>query len=302
VDDGRRRPLEQNASEQEGVLEVWSSVDWVNNTLFRLGETEVSALSILTVVLILLISYVVSRLLRAIVRRIVRLRRDIDEGVGRTASRLLHYVVMIVGASIAVETIGFDLTALFTAGAIVAVALGFAMQTIVQNFISGVILLSERSITPHDILQVDGRVVEVEDIRIRSTIARTRDDEELIIPNFTLAQSTVTNYTMSDSHYRVRTKVGVAYSTDLDLAADVLAKAAASVPGRVDHKDPVVLLMEFGNSAIIFDVSVWTNSPWTSLRNLSTLNFAIWRALKEAGITIAFPQLDVHVKETPKSE
>ncbi len=178
-------------------------------------------------------------------------------------------------------------------------AVGFAMQNILQNFVSGVILLAERSITESDVLEVDGRVVRVVRMGTRATVARTRDEEEIIIPNSSLVQSSVTNYTLGDSLYRVRAKVGVAYATDLEHATKVLLEAGASIPNRVLEKDPIVLLLEFGSSSIDFELSIWAVDPWAARVTRSDLNMAIWRHLKEAGITIAFPQLDVHFDGDP---
>ena len=160
----------------------------------------------------------------------------------------------------------------------------------------------ERSITKHDILEIEGKVVRVERLGIRATVVRTLEDEQLIVPNATIVQSTVTNYTLGEDHIRIRTQVGVVYSSNVDLVFHVLEEAAAGVEGRVPDKAPVVLLHEFGDSSIVFDVSIWIPDPWRIRRDRSNLNRAIWRALKDAGITIAFPQLDVHVKDIPGSE
>ena len=118
------------------------------------------------------------------------------------------------------------LEALFAAGAVFAIGLGFAMQNIVQNFVSGVILLAERTIKPGDVLQVDGRFVKVRHMGIRSTICRTLDEEEIIVPNATIVQSTVTNYTLQDSLFRLRCTVGVVYGSDMVLVKNTLQRAA----------------------------------------------------------------------------
>ena len=194
---------------------------------------------------------------------------------------------------------GINLSALFTAGAVFAVGIGFAMQTIAQNFVAGIILLVERSIKPGDILEVDGEVVRVEELGIRACLARTRDDDELIIPNATLVQSTVTNYTLHDPIMRLRVSVGVAYESDMAVVHQVLKKAASALEWRMKDRDPVVYLTEFADSAVNFEVSVWINEPWTSKGRESDLRFAVWDALAAANVSIAFPQLDVHL--TPQA-
>jgi potassium efflux system protein len=275
--------------------EVLAFLDRIaNTTLFSLAGTEVNTVSIVTFLLILLVSVWVSRLLRRITERWFRSRGVSEEGTIATAKKLLHYAVILVGLGVGIQTIGINLGAFFAAGAVVAVALGFAMQNILQNFVSGVILLAERSITESDILEVDGRIVQVIKMGTRATVARTRDEEEIIIPNSTLVQSSVTNYTLGDHIYRIRAKVGVAYGSDMDQVLEVLDKAGKSVERRIQDRDPITLLLEFGNSSVDFEVSIWAVDPWGARVTRSALNMAIWRHLKEAGITIAFPQLDVH--------
>jgi len=278
--------------------EILAMIDRLaNTTLFSVAGTDVNAFSIVTFGLILLVSVWVSRLLRRITERWFRLRGVVEEGTVTTAQKLLHYAVMLIGLGVGIQTIGINLGALFAAGAVVAVALGFAMQNILQNFVSGVILLAERSITESDVLEVEGRIVRVVKMGTRATVARTRDEEEIIIPNSSLVQSSVTNYTLGDSLYRIRARVGVAYGSDMDQVMAVLKKAGESVEERVEGKDPIILLLEFGNSSVDFEVSIWAEDPWAARVTRSALNMAIWNHLKEAGITIAFPQLDVHFDE-----
>ena len=208
---------------------------------------------------------------------------------------------MLVSLGIALETIGIDLTTLFAAGAIFAIGIGFAMQNISQNFVSGVILLLERTIKPGDILEVDGNVVRVVELGLRATLVRTRFEEELIVPNTLLVQSTIKNFTLHDSLFRVRTTVGVAYGSDVRLVDATLDAAARGLSGRDPGRDPVVLLMGFGDSALDYEVSVWTSNPWGERVLHSDLNHAIWSALREAGITIPFPQRDVHLDHTARN-
>jgi small-conductance mechanosensitive channel len=265
-----------------------------NTTLFTLAGTDVNAVSVVTFVIILIVSVGISRVLQRVTDRWLRARGVVEEGTIATSKRLLNYAVILVGLGVATETIGVNLGTLFAAGAVVAVAIGFAMQNILQNFVSGVILLAERSITESDVLEVDGRLVKVVRMGPRATVARTRDEEEIIIPNSLLVQSSVTNYTLADSLYRIRGKVGVAYGSDMDRVIEVLFQAGKSLKDRIQDRDPVVLLLEFGDSSVVFEVSIWARDPWAARMTRSNLNMAVWRHFQEAGITIAFPQLDVH--------
>jgi small-conductance mechanosensitive channel len=266
-------------------------LDW---RLLELSGTPITVGSVLTAAVLVLVAYAVSRAVQHVMSRALQRREVMDQGTVNVAQRLLHYTIMLIGLGIALDTLGIELATLFAAGAIFAVGLGFAMQNIAQNFVSGVILLIERSIKPGDILEVEGTVVRVIQMGIRATLARTRDDEELIIPNSVLVQSTVKNYTLRDAFYRLRAKVGVVYGSDMRVVFETLTRAAEAQTWRLEAKPPVVLLVGFGDSSVDFEVSVWVNDPWHARPYLSKLHDAIWWALKDAGVTIAFPQLDVH--------
>jgi small-conductance mechanosensitive channel len=269
--------------------------EMLDRTFFTIGGTRVTLAGLLLVVLIVGATLAISWAVQRVIARSFRLVGVTREGPVAVAQRLAHYVVLAVGFGVALDTLGINLGTLFAAGAIFAIGLGFAMQNIAQNFVSGVILLLEQSIEPGDVLEVEGRFVRVREMWIRSTVARTLDDEEIIIPNATIVQSTVKNYTLKDSIFRLRATVGVTYDSDMALVKETLLEVGASMEWRNKTKDPLVLMVEFGDSAVIFEISVWIDNPWAQRRALSDLNEAIWWAFKEKGIVIAFPQLDVHL-------
>lgn len=262
--------------------------------LFEISGTMVTLATVITFVLMVAATFVVAGLLQRGVERAFSKSGSGGAGTGAVASRLVRYAVLIGGLGIAVHNVGINLTALFAAGAVFAVAIGFAMQNISQNFVSGVILLLERVIKPGDVIEVDGSMVKVLDMRIRATIARTLDEEDIIIPNSILVSSTVKNYTFGDSMYRLRTTVGVVYSSDLALVRRVLETTAKGMTWRSQAHPPRVQLREFADSSVNFETSVWIDQPWNMQARRNDLNEAIWWALKEAGVVIAFPQLDVH--------
>jgi small-conductance mechanosensitive channel len=268
-----------------GVLDV---------PLFTLSGTPVTLATLVVFAAIVAATWLFSFLVGKALIRGFKLRGVKDEGTVEVFRRLLHYAILATGLAIGLQTVGINLAALFAAGAFLAIGLGFAMQNIMQNFVSGVILLTERSITPGDVLQIEGRFVRVQKMGIRATIARSLDEEEIIVPNSMIVQSAVTNYTLKDSLYRLRCTVGVVYGSEMNLVRDTLARAAQDLPWRLKDREPVVLLMDFGDSSVNWEVSVWMDDPWKVRRARSELNQAIWWALKEAGVTIAFPQLDVH--------
>jgi len=262
-------------------------------TLFRIGNTPLTVGTLLTAFATVLVTLVVTAALDRFVKRRFAAQGVAGKG-GAVAVQLLHYATLAVGFSIAAQTIGINLSALFAAGAVFAIGFGFAMQNIAQNFVAGVIILVERTIRPGDIIEVEGQVARVEEIGIRSTRVRTRFDVDIIVPNALLVQTNVKNYTLSDSDYRVHIDVGVTYAADVPTVADILQRAATTISWRVATKPPIVLLTAFGNNAVNFEVSVWCDDPWSARIRQSELSIAIWRALKAANITIAFPQIDVH--------
>lgn len=262
--------------------------------LVVIGETSVTVSTFATAVLVMVAAFWASSLIRRAMSRRVKESSVPERGSVAVTARLLHYTIVLVGIGIALSTLGIQLGALFAAGAVFAVAIGFAMQTITQNFVSGVILLFERSIKPGDIVEVEGQIVRIRELGIRATIARGLNEQDLIIPNSLLVQNTVTNYTLRDALYRIDANVGVGYGSDMKRVREVLEAVAESIEWRSREHEPAVFMREFGSSSVNFMVSVFTENPWNLRQQRSALNEAIWWGLEDADITIAFPQLDVH--------
>ncbi len=267
---------------------------FLNFPVFSLGETDVTPMLVLIVGVLILFTWWSSNLLQRWVERAFHSRGVTDQGTTAVVKRLLHYLVMAIGLGIALDTMGVSLGALFAAGAIFAVGIGFAMQNIAQNFVSGLILLVERAIKPGDVVEVEGRVVRVLKMGIRTTVARTRDEEEIIIPNAMLVQTAVKNFTLDDPLFRLRVDVGVAYESDMREVRNALLAATEDLDWRVVERDPIIVLSDFGDSAVEWQISLWTNNAWIAPRQAAELREAIWWSLADHGITIAFPQIDVH--------
>ncbi len=267
----------------------------LNSQLLDIGGTQITLATVLSVVLIVALTLWLSRLLQRLVALGFQRRGVDDPGTIGVLQRLIHYLSLVVGVGVGLQTLGVQLGALFAAGAVFAVGVGFAMQTMAENFVSGVLLLLERSIKPQDVLIWDGQMVRVEQMGIRSTIVRTLDGEELIVPNSKLVQSTVNNSTLHDKDYRLRVQVGVHYGSDMAQVRQVLERMARELTWCKRERNPMVLLMEFGSSSVNWEVSVWIVDPWRRRIAASQLREAIWQALQEHGIVIAYPQLDLHL-------
>ncbi len=267
---------------------------FMDRTLFHIGETPITIGGLIVAAAILVVAWILSWFFQRAVARGLKIRGVTTEGTVGATRRLVHYAVMLLGTLLALRGIGIDLSTLFAAGAVFAIGLGFALQNIVQNFVSGVILLLERSIKPGDVLEVEGRLVKVRKMGIRATVAATLDEEEIIVPNAAIVQSTVKNYTLGDSVYRLRATVGVVYRSDMRLVKATLESTARALEWRLQGRDPLVILVDFADSAVVWEVSVWIDNPWQMRRTQGALRESIWWAFQEAGIVIAFPQLDVH--------
>jgi small-conductance mechanosensitive channel len=274
-------------------------LDWLKRVsgaeILLVGDRHITVGSLFLVALILTATALLSRLARKRLGRVLERSGFGDKAGAGVLPRLAHIAILVIGVVTALQVFGIDLSTLFAAGAVFAVGLGFAMQNIMQNFVSGIILLAERSIKPGDILEVEQTVVRVQRIGIRSTVVRTRGDDELIVPNSIFVQGTVRNFTMSDNAYYLGAEVGVSYRSDMRQVREVLEAAARDVPFKDPEREISVQMRGFGASSVDWAVWVPVTDPWAARRLESGLREAIWNALADAKIAISFPQLDVHL-------
>ena len=219
-----------------------------------------------------------------------------DEQVIRKYKITAKIVIMTLGILLALHVLGIDMSSVFTGGGMFAVAMAFVMKNVVENYVSGILMRLEGSIKPGDVLEStdDHTIMRVETIGMSSTIVRTKDEKDVVYPNSELIQGKIANYTYSNSLCRIEAQVGVAYSSDLDEVQRVLESVCAHCDWKSPQHEISVILSSFGDSAINYKVRVWIDDPWLSGQKRALLHQAIWRELKEADITMAFPQLDVH--------
>jgi small-conductance mechanosensitive channel len=264
--------------------------------LFRIGNTPISVSTLASVLLVLIATFWISRAARKLVERAMASRGS-RPGVIGGINRLIHYTIIVAGIGVALGTAGINVSALFTTGALFAVGLGFAMQNIAQNFVAGIVLHTERTIRPGDVLEVGDRIVRITDIGIRASVAQTRDGEDIVLPNSMLVQEAVKNYTLRNAQVRIRVPVGVSYGSDMNLVKTTLTEVAHAVgeTWAVENSKPLVVMTGFGNNSVMWEVGIWMDDPWEWRPAISALHEAIWWAFKEKGIIIAFPQLDIHL-------
>jgi potassium-dependent mechanosensitive channel len=267
----------------------------------KLGPVKLTTLSVLGVLLTFYFCFIFSRILRGLLLSRVFPYTSLDSGVQYTISTSVHYVVLIVAALIALGILGFPLTNLFLVAGALGVGIGFGLQNIVNNFLSGLILLFERPIKVGDMLVIDGQWGLVKEIRVRSTIFETFDRYVLIIPNSELVSNKVLNWT----HYgpginRLTLKVGVSYGSDPRQVTQIITEVCQANPRVVAEPPPTIYFNVYGDSSLDFTIWVHVRTPSDRIPATHEINSAIFEAFKEHGIEIPFPQRDLHIKQWPE--
>jgi small-conductance mechanosensitive channel len=265
------------------------------------GPVKISILNVGGVLLVLYLGFWSSRLLRTLINLRIFPHTGLDRGVQYTISTSVHYVVLILAILLALNFLGFPLTNLALVAGALGVGIGFGLQNIVNNFISGLILLFERPIKVGDILVIDGQWGTVKEIRVRSTIFETSDRYVLIIPNSELISGKVLNWTRYGRGInRLTLKVGVGYNSDVRQVTQVLTEVCRANPRVVAKPPPQIYFAVYGDSSLDFTIWVHLRTPDDRIPATHELNSAIFEAFREHGIEIPFPQRDLHIKDWPE--
>ena len=263
-------------------------------TLFSIGDTETTVGALLASVGVAIVTLWVGRVAGKAVTRFAG-RFNEHHKDPSPYGIALQIIVWVIGFELALHILGIRLTTLFATTGFLALGAGFAVKNIVENFLSGGILRAEKTISPGDLIIVNGQWLFVKEIRMRATVANTYEGDEVLIPNTLIAESMVQNLTRNNRLHRIELKVRVAYKSDLALVRKTLEETIDRLEWRSQAKNPVVYLAEFGDSSVNYAVDVWIDDANDSRDRRSDLHEAIWWALKEKDITIAFRQIDVHL-------
>lgn len=264
---------------------------------FTVGDVEITPLFLLKSLLFLLALSVFSGMVRRFLRDRVLTRTSMDQGQRYAAARVTGYAVFFIGVIVGLQSAGVNLSSLLVVGGAVGIGVGFGLQTIANNFISGLILLFERPVKIGDRVEVGSLNGDVIRIAGRSTWVRTNDNIVVIVPNAEFIANQVTNWTANDPQVRFSLPVGVSYGSDPEKVRRVLLDVAAKNPDVMDTPEPSALFTGFGDSALHFELRVWTVKKTHRPKELlSDLNYAIFAAFREQGIQIPFPQRDLHIK------
>lgn len=263
--------------------------------LFYIKERPVTLFSILLSIGILVLAVYLSKIIRKICAERVFPYLHIKPANEYTLSRLIHYIIISAGALFVIQ-IYVDLTSLAFIFGFLGVGVGFGLQNITSNFISGLILLFESPIKVGDRVSVGDVVGDIQDINIRSTTVITPDNISMIIPNSEFIENNVINWSHGDPTVRIIVHIGVAYGSDVDRVKSILMEIAEEHPDTLKSPIPRVFFTSFGDSSLDFELAVWLASPQNQKVIRSDLNFAINKAFAENTIEIPFPQRDLHLR------
>ena len=269
---------------------------------FVLGDTRISVLAIIKLVISIAVMLVLALWLSSAIERRIRGSQHLSPGVRVAVAKISRFVLLIMALLISLDAVGIDLTALTVFGGAVGVGLGFGLQRIASNFISGFILIFDRSIRPGDVISIGDTFGWVQELRARYVVVRDRDGVERLIPNENLITTEVINWSYSDPNVRLKIPLQISYADNPELAIRLMEDAARASPRVLTDPPPASRLREFGDNGITLELRVWITDPQNGIANVTTdVYLAIWHAFKEHNITIPFPQRDLHIKNMPEN-
>ena len=270
---------------------------WLTQPLLSIGQARVSLAALALFLCAVVLVVVFARAVGSLIGTRLLARAGMDRGLQYAVGRMVYYALLVLGLMIALQTSGIEVGSVTVILGALGVGIGFGLQNIVNNFVSGLILLVERPVQVGDWIEAGGIGGRVEHIGGRSTRIVTSDNITMIIPNADLVTQHIINWSHGDPKVRFRIPVGVAYGSDIARVRQALLEVAADHPGVLPDPPPTVFFHGFGDSSLNMELAVWTRDMvQTPLRFRSDLNFAIDAVFRRHGVQIPFPQRDLHVK------
>lgn len=269
---------------------------FLDQPVFSIGDSHISMLSVAFFLAATVLVFVVAAWAKRILVKKIFPRYHIEIGLGEAIGTIIQYVLTVIGFVIVLDSAGIDLSSLKIIAGALGVGIGFGLQSIVNNFVSGLIILFERPIKVGDRIEVGGVNGDVVKIAARATTVVTNDNISIIVPNSEFTSNSVTNWSHSNKVVRFNYPVGVAYKEDPERVKQVLLEVADANEGVLKNPHPDVLFDSYGDSSLNFNLRVWTVQYMDRPRVLrSQLYYAIFRKFKELGIEIPYPQRDLHI-------
>ncbi len=290
--------LQDKTNKIKEIIEddIWGSIKDFLDWGFHFGTGEKSVDITIGLLLLLTISFLVTGFLLKWIRRFFTRKMDVEDKLKFISIfKFIKYVVYVVVILFTMSAAGIDITILITASAALFVGLGLALQELFQDIIGGIFIIVDKSLRVGDIVEVNGKVGKVFEIKLRTTRAITRDDKIIIIPNHKFISDIIYNYTQNHRTTRETVKVGVAYGSDVQLVTRILEQVASSQKGVLKSPKPFVLFEDFGDSALLFSINFFISDSFTDPRIKSEMRYKIDAQFREHQVTIPFPQRDVHI-------
>ncbi|MEP0987795.1 mechanosensitive ion channel domain-containing protein [Ekhidna sp.] len=294
--------MESLKSVWESIIDFLTKVGEIFTTnLFDLGESKITLGTILYFLIsFIVLTFVAKRFRNLLVNKIL-VKANMEKGARNSIGLITRVMIMFIGSIFIIQSAGIDMSSLSLLAGALGVGIGFGLQNITDNFISGIIILFEKPIKVGDRIVVGDTEGDVINISVRATTILTNENVSIIVPNSEFISSRVINWSHNDRNIRFDIPVGVSYKEDPEAVKEVLIKVAEENKHVLKHPLPHVFFDEFADSSLNFTLAIWTSTHTDKPRRLKTeLYFAIFEKFKEKGIEIPFPQRDVHIKSKPK--
>lgn len=273
--------------------------EWLNFTVLKIGNYDLRIIQVIFASLVIIISYFIIKLLRLYFRKLVK-KDKVDLGRSQAYIQLIKYFLLVIAISLILRILGIDVTIFLAGSAALLVGLGLGIQKIFNDVVSGIIILIEGTLKIQDIIETEGIVGEVVNIGLRTSKILTRDDIIIIVPNSWFVSEKVINWTHNNIASRFSIDVGLPYGNDPKAIKDLLAESAYKHPDIEKKPEPFVRLSDFGDSAMLFTLLFYSKNMFRIENTKSDLRCSIYDNLKEKGISIPFPQRDIHIIDKNK--
>ncbi|MBI1334142.1 MAG: mechanosensitive ion channel [Armatimonadetes bacterium] len=274
--------------------------EFLNHPLVKIQGLDLSVALLLRVAALFVIVLFMSRAIRTITYKALARFPHVDNSTANSVSTLVYYMILALGVTWALGTLGLDSTSLAVFTGALGLGVGLGFQDMAKNFISGIIMLISKTIKPGDIISLDDLTGRVEMVGMYSSQMKTVHDATVIIPNSEILNNKFINWTHDRSIRMLEIPIGVHYDSDLDVVQKILHDAAAVVDHILSEPGPRVLLDTYGDSSVNFTVRVWTDEVMYYRRVISAYNLEVWRRFKDQKVSIPYPQQDVYIKEMPR--
>ena len=265
-----------------------------------LGKVRISIYTIISFALSIALLVLLALWLSGAIKSLVGRSQALDENLKIAVTKLTKFLLLALAVLVAMVTAGIDLTALAVFGGALGVGLGLGLQRIVSNFVSGIILSFEGSVQPGNVISVGQTFGVVKELHARYMVVRNRDGMDILIPNENLITMEIINWSYSDRNVRFRLPLQISYADDPELALALMEKSALETERVLHDPAPAARLMGFGDSGINLELHVWVNDPENGVNNVrSDVYRRIWSEFRDAGITMPYPQREIHIKPAP---